>query len=698
GTAGAYHNLGSAYRAAGNLVVAKGLYSRALEIRKSQTKGGLLVANSLNSLGVVSLQLGQLVEAQSFHERALRILEISAPESLEVIAGLMSLALAHKRLDNPNRSLELYDQALARIQMSSPGSLEMARALNSIGRIYSAEPYQQPERARGFLLKAIEALEQQVSQLGGAYQAREEFRSSYTRFYDDLVALDLRFERDEEAFYVLERSRAQGYLERLTERDKVFSLDIPEELDQARRSLAVKRDRLQQRLARTYAEGDSASAAGIREEIEVLKSEARDVEARIREASPKLASLQYPTPLGFEAARSSLDDGTLLVSYSVGESEVVFFSFSKEFGLLVDSVEVGVEDLKERVRALVHSIGYARVPGSQRMRRFESLSKEMFGLVLAPVAERIEKSRRVLIVADGPLHNVPWGALIRETDQGDQYVAAWKPVHLSASATVYSETLKMRPWKGEERAMEFIGFGDPLYPGSLEAAFERGDSVVRSLSERLSLGWEPLPFTRSEVEGIANLFLPSGRRVFLGSEAVEERLKSGVLRARFLHIAAHAYLDETFPESSFIALAMPEPVGGSSVPRESENGILQVWEILERVRIESDLVVLSACSSGLGKELGNEGLVGLTRAFQYAGARSVVASLWNVADHATAELMIRFYRHLRSGASKDEALRAAQLELLEGPIEISGDGGKQGMRDISAPYFWAGFQIYGDWF
>jgi CHAT domain-containing protein len=106
------------------------------------------------------------------------------------------------------------------------------------------------------------------------------------------------------------------------------------------------------------------------------------------------------------------------------------------------------------------------------------------------------------------------------------------------------------------------------------------------------------------------------------------------------------------------------------------------------MRIEADLVTLSACQSGLGKEVAGEGLIGLTRAFQYAGARSVLASLWSVADASTAELMHRFYRHLRDGTSKDTALQKAQTELIHSAVEG---------RDLSHPFHWAGFQLVGDW-
>ena len=124
---------------------------------------------------------------------------------------------------------------------------------------------------------------------------------------------------------------------------------------------------------------------------------------------------------------------------------------------------------------------------------------------------------------------------------------------------------------------------------------------------------------------------------------------------------------------------------------------LQAWEIFEGVRLDADLVVLSACASGNGKEQAAEGLIGMTRAFQYAGARSVMASLWEVRDQATAELMIRFYRHLNEGLPKNEALRAAQLEFIRGPIEVKDEHGNIKLRDYSSPFYWAPFQIYGDW-
>src|SRR6185436_4949624 len=174
-----------------------------------------------------------------------------------------------------------------------------------------------------------------------------------------------------------------------------------------------------------------------------------------------------------------------------------------------------------------------------------------------------------------------------------------------------------------------------------------------------------------EVADIAGLFPQA--RTYLGRDATEERVKSLGPETRLVHFACHGLLDERFPLNSALALSIPEhPEAGR------DNGLLQAWEIFENVRLDADLVTLSACDTGLGKEMGGEGLVGLVRAFQFAGARSVVASLWSVADVSTAMLMERFYTYLRQGKTKDEALRAAQLDLI-----------RSKKSELSHPYHWA---------
>ena len=194
---------------------------------------------------------------------------------------------------------------------------------------------------------------------------------------------------------------------------------------------------------------------------------------------------------------------------------------------------------------------------------------------------------------------------------------------------------------------------------------ERGFSFVR------------LPYTRDEVLAISNLFPLDQRHVYLGAEAREEAVKSEKLDDfRFIHFATHSFLDEIRPGRSGILL--------SRAPQSLEDGILQMGEIM-RLKMNADLVTLSACSTGLGKLVNGEGVLGLTRAFFYAGARNVAVLLWNVNDFATATLMVSFYRHLTRGVPESEALRQAKLSLLHSSQPL-----------WHHPYFWAAFVIEGE--
>jgi CHAT domain-containing protein len=214
-------------------------------------------------------------------------------------------------------------------------------------------------------------------------------------------------------------------------------------------------------------------------------------------------------------------------------------------------------------------------------------------------------------------------------------------------------------------------------------------------------GLSPLPATREEVLAISNLF-GEDATALLGPEATEERAKSAGNGPRLIHFAAHGILDPQVPLDSAIALSIPE-----SPEPGRDNGLLQAWEIFESLRIQADLVTLSGCETALGQELPGEGIVGLTRAFQYAGARTVLASLWGVTDRSTSELMKRFYGYLRDGQTKDQALRSAQIDMIRG-VAADEEGasvtrgvkalvkGTEGTSYVS-PFYWAAFQLFGDW-
>jgi CHAT domain-containing protein len=192
------------------------------------------------------------------------------------------------------------------------------------------------------------------------------------------------------------------------------------------------------------------------------------------------------------------------------------------------------------------------------------------------------------------------------------------------------------------------------------------DATASLAMEREGLG--PLPFAEQEARTIAALY---DVEPLIGEAATEGAVREGVAGANILHLAAHGHYNPVAPFSSLIALA----------PDGAHDGWLTVGEVYGLDLAQSDLLVLSACQTQLGELSAGDELVGLTRAFFFAGAPTVIASLWNVNDQATALLMERLYTHLREGLGKAEALRQAQLEVMEAHPD---------------PYYWAGFVLSGD--
>jgi CHAT domain-containing protein len=315
--------------------------------------------------------------------------------------------------------------------------------------------------------------------------------------------------------------------------------------------------------------------------------------------------------------------------------------------------------------------------------------------LVQPVEAWIEGKRELIIVPDGILYYLPFELLLTSAEGmgGDPrrlpYLVRKYAVRYVPSASVWVGL--GRP-EAERREWEktLVAYADPVY-GDLEGAVR--EAWRSAFGELAKL--PRLPHSRREVQQIARLYPAADVVLRVGQEAREERVKSGEAeQARYVHFAAHGVLNENKPEYSGIVLtlgapsalatragetARAEPERAGQREESAEDGLLQVYEVFN-LRLNAEVAVLSACETGLGKEVRGEGMVGLTRAFLYAGAEAVVVSLWKVMDPATAELMVRFYRHLRAGMKKAEALRQARLEMLD---------------QYAHPYYWAAFVLVG---
>jgi CHAT domain-containing protein/Tfp pilus assembly protein PilF len=671
------NNVGVAALDHGELAAAEDSFRRALQIIEKLAPDSFEVARIVGNLGNVAHQRGDFAAAEAFQRRTNAIMERLAPGSLDTARSLSNLAETARELGRLGEAEDLARKALAVIEVLAPGSTDEARILYNLGQILVDAG--RPDAGLTCLSRSVNALETQQEQLGGARQELGAFRAQHLVYYRALIDLLLELEHPEAAFHVLERSRARTLLAILAERSLVFSTDLPDELELERQSLRDAGHRVVDRLSR-LSTTDRDQIAALRDELHRLHQEQARIRTRVRAVSPRLAALTYPQPLTLKAASAALDPGTLLLVYSLGHGTSHLFAVSpRDEGLAVFDLATSAEEVREatdRFRRLILR------PDSEA---FESstVAGELADRLLGAAMDSVGRAERMLIVPDGPLHVLPFAALASQLATGNRHLVEIRPLTTVASATVLSELIKER---GTESERHVVAFGDPDYraAGSVDAP------ALLACAVRDGLRLDPLPATRAEVKAIGELY-GDRARLWLGAEATEERAGSVGGRVTIVHFAVHGLIDERFPLESALVLTIPR----ARRPAH-EDGLLQAWEVFERLRLDADLVTLSSCNAALGEELAGEGIIGLTRAFQYAGARTVLASLWSVADVSTAELMRRFYTSLEGGDSKDVALQKAQMEFIQGPVEVEIDG-ERAELDLSHPFHWAAFQLIGDW-
>jgi CHAT domain-containing protein len=619
------------------------------------------------------MKLGDLEAAENYFQRfQLRIL---------VLGFLGEIALQRGHLEKAESYLREY---LSDAQLPTSSAYQsLANVLRQTGRLQEAARYAD---------LSIEILEAEIGRLAGSQEAEGKVRGR-NDIYRDALSLQLELDRPQEAFHLLERFRAQAFLTLLAQRDLTFEVDLSPELDQERRRLAGSYDRNQLRLAELDPEKDREAIGPLQREQAQLRRRREEIAAEMRRTSPRLANLQDPRALTFEQVQEALDPGTVMLSYSVGQEQTHLFVVTQGRELQVETLEVGRQALEKDVNRFRQLIDQTQAGSSLGAEGLGWFSRRLYDLLVEPAEKWIAAGDRIVFVPDGPLHLLPFAALIRKDGR---HLVEWKPLSTVLSGTVFAELKKQRRDTvavAEPSSRQWVAFGDPWFPPRLaeRRPEEIGEFRLRSFSTRAQLRWKRLPQSRREVEEIATLFPADRRLTYLDREASEERAKAVGRDARIVHFATHGFVDDRSPFDSGLVLSIPE-----ELTEGRDNGLLQVWEIFESVRLDADLVVLSACETGIGEIRGGEGIIGLTRAFQYAGARSVLASLWRVEDEATAELMQRFYRHLRAGKAKDEALRAAQLELIRRPLRVPDGRGGWTERNAAAPYFWAALQLVGD--
>jgi CHAT domain-containing protein/predicted negative regulator of RcsB-dependent stress response len=527
-----------------------------------------------------------------------------------------------------------------------------------------------------------------------------------------------------EAFRINEQSRARSLLDLLAETDAAITEGVPAEL------LVRKQDNLdrQQDIADVLTginvsnEELKKKPSELDEELEKLQAEYEEIENQIRTASPRYATLTANKPLTLaEVQQNVLDDKTSLVEYALQSDESYLFVATKEtVSLFKLPGRANIEKLAMDLRAqLIPSKLQRRIVGidvaeanrglgvaaaaPEDVAPFIAASNALYKVVLEPAAGSIGE-KRVMVVADGALNYIPFEVLLKTSDSGDfsslGYLVKTNEIIYAPSASVVG-AIKQQRAKASGRAMLIIA--DPVFNSNdtrarKPAGAPSNDAEVRGLGIQSAVAdvagspapttsaMEGLPLarlngTRIEADQISKLAKTSGGQadVWLDLDANEDNLGTrDISKYRIIHVATHGLLNAERPQFTGVVLSL--------VGNKTHDGFVRTDEVFN-LRLGSPLVMLSACETGLGKEKRGEGVMGLTRAFMYAGAPTVGVSLWSVADKSTADLMTDFYKRLLStgeGTTSSGALRGAQLAMIAG-------------KKYSAPFYWAPFVLVGDW-
>ena len=649
-------------------------------------------AASLANIGRAYAALGDKQKAQEHFDQALGIAQKFELLRWQALV-LEDLGQLYEKSGNSRKALEIFNQALVLCRQLEDRPTEVSVLL---GIAKAERDLSDLSDALDHIDKAVALIESLRTKV--ASQAlRTSYFASVADYYDFYISLLMQLYKlhpsdhyDARALEVSERARARNLLETLTEARADIRHGVDPDLIEREQSLQeLLGSKSEYRSHLLSGKHKAAEAETAEREVQELLAEYQEIEGRIRVASPRYAALTQPQPLLLDQIQHQvLDDDSLLLEYSLGEDHSYLWAITTNS---IISIEL---PKRQAIEELVWRIYFAMREGKPS--RTDSI--ELSRMLLGPVAQQLG-SKRLLIVANGALQYIPFAALpepaqsARVQGNGDlPLVFAHEVVSLPSASTV--SILRQERAHPSVAMRRLAVIADPVYDAEDSRAI--GRKTPRKISEPVHLSkvspaveqgpirdcqgrLQRLPFSRREAETIVALVPHEKNLVVYGFDATVRMAQSPELgQYQYIHMAVHGCIDKDHPELSGVAFSLIDRTG------HSQDGILRLHQIYN-LKLNADLIVLSGCETGLGKDIKGEGLVGLTQGFMYAGSPRVVVSLWSVNDMAAAELMKRFYQGIfLKHLSAASALRAAQVEMWK-------------QKRWRLPFYWAPFVIEGEW-
>jgi len=679
-------------------------------------------AKILNAISSIYYWSGNYQQAQEYLNQSLQIFQAQKLPSWEA-ETLVKLAMVYSLSGDKDQALIYLNQAISIIEtLPNPNfkALEFSRAANTYyllkdyekGLKYHNQSLQlwqgmgnlsnqafelaiiaRIERDRGNFNQSLTNIEAAIKIIEGLRTkiGSQELRQSYFatvqdyyQFYIDLL-MQLHQQNpsqgyDAKALHASESSRARSLVELLTEAGANIRQGADPKLLEQERNLQQQLNAVERRRQELLsAEYTQQQLDEIKQQSQSLLNQLDELEAKIRLTSPRYANLKYPQPLTLQQIQEKvLDDDTLLLEYSLGEDRSYLWAVTKNsITSYILPKQSEIEEIAKPFREINESTSVeSGLPLSE--------------ILLKPVASQLG-NKRLLIVGDGVLQYIPFAALPIPSQPNTPLLVEHEIITAPSTSTIaiQREQLQNRPTVAKTIAV----LADPVFSLNDSRVTRNAPQqnpqtldnlALKRATRNLGIGEGPkaygrLEYTRTEAEKILALVPENQRLQALDFQAsLEEAKNPNLSEYQIVHFATHGLLDSVNPELSGVVFSLFNQQG------QAEDGFLRLQDIFN-LNLPAELVVLSACQTGLGENVKGEGLVGMTRGFMYAGARRVVVSLWSVNDASTSELMTRFYQPiLKGGKNPIIALREAQLEMWK--------SGKW-----QSPYYWAAFTVQGDW-
>jgi CHAT domain-containing protein/predicted negative regulator of RcsB-dependent stress response len=710
-------------RRLGDFYVMQGEYKRALQCFDQILPYfhgehlPMLEGLTLYSMGVAYHKQGRWHQALEALTQALSVWPLKNRTLRNILQEIGSVYLDS---GDSTKALEYYEKALNESRASKDQERE-ALALCDIARAERA--LLKTAEARRDVEAGLKLLESVRAGLAGS-ESRASYFATVQKNYEFYIHLLMQMHAehphqglDAAALQASERARARSLLDLLVEAHAdIYHEADPELLDRERRLEQRLRTRSEYQVQLLTGTHTPQQAEAVARELQTLTAEYDETEARIRAASPHYAALTQPVPLDLEQIQDQvLDSDTLLLEYALGEDQsYLWVVTSSALTSFVLPGRAEIDRAARRVYELLtaqnsHPKGEGELQREAHIARsraeYPAAAARLSEMVLGPAASLLGH-KRLLIVSDGALQYVPFAVL--PIPRQEKTVGPSRPLvvesEIVSAPSASTLAVLRRDLSGRQPARKAVAvLADPVFDEQDPRVTARKQvsqvrhvggmtSRNRDFPMDLKRSWTEvgstegglkiprLPFSRREAEAIIAAAPPGDRLEAVDFQASRITATSAELaQYRIVHFATHGVLDSRTPALSGIILSLVDQQG------RPQDGFLRLWDIYN-LHLPADLVVLSACQTALGKEVKGEGLVGLTRGFMYAGAPRVIASLWQVDDVATAELMSQFYQGILKGnLSPAAALRAAQVHMW-----------KQ-KRWHTDPYFWGAFQLQGEW-